>query len=134
MFYVTDYKPECISNDLMDRMVCFAADYLEIDTEIEVSFDGEFDDCCGYVEYEPEDSEITVYINPTKPRTEMIKTFFHEMVHVKQYIKGELVSGIGKRPSRWKGKEVDKSYFESPWEIEAFEHELIMFDIFKISC
>ena len=53
------------------------------------------------------------------------------MVHVKQYIKGELQSGIGNQPSRWKGKEYDVSYFEAPWEQEAYELERVMSDIFN---
>ena len=73
----------------MDNMVKFASNFLQIDGEMEVCFDGEFNDkCCGYVEYEPDDDEIVVYINPSYNRQEIITTFFHEMVHVKQYLKG----------------------------------------------
>jgi hypothetical protein len=34
-------------------------------------------------------------------------------------------------PARWFGKEYDVPYFESPWEIEAYELELVMWDIFN---
>lgn len=132
MFYVTYRKPKKISNSLMDNMVKFASNFLQIDGEMEVCFDGEFNDnCCGYVEYEPDDDEIVVYINPSYNRQEIITTFFHEMVHVKQYLKGELQHGCGKSLSRWNGKSYDVSYYELPWEMEAFELECIMYDIFK---
>jgi len=132
MFYVSYDKPKTISNKLLDNAVSFAANFLEIDGEIELYFDGEFNEgCCGYCEYDPEDEELTVYINPKHDRHDIITTFFHEMVHAKQYLKGELESGIGKQLSKWKGKEYDVPYFESPWEQEAYELEKVMFDIFN---
>lgn len=132
MFYVTYDKPKSISNNLMDKAVQFASDFLDIDTYIEIDFNGEFDKgCCGYCNYEKDDKELTVHINPGMKRSEIIATFFHEMVHAKQYLKGELVSGVGLNPSRWNGKECTASYFESPWEQEAYELEAVMFDIFK---
>jgi len=132
MFYVTYDKPKKISNSLMDKMIIFASDFLQIDGELEIYFDGEFNnDCCGYVEYEPNDNEILMYINPSLNKKDIITTLFHEMVHVKQYLHNELKSGIGKLPSRWKGKKYNVSYYESPWEVEAYEYEKIMSDIFK---
>ena len=116
----------------MDKMVCFAADFLGIDGTLEVYFDGEFDDgCCGYCEYDPEEEELSIYINPKHDKHDIVNTFFHEMVHVKQYLKGELESGIGKQSSRWKGKEYNTSYFDAPWEREAYELEKVMSDIFN---
>lgn len=44
-----------------------------------------------------------------------IKTLCHEMVHVKQGVKGELNSG-----ATWRGKEYNN---EQPWEIEAYRLE-----------
>ncbi len=132
MFYVSYDKPQSISNKLMDKAVRFAADFLEIDGTLEVYFDGEFgDNCCGYCDYDPEDEELSVYINPKHDGHDIITTFFHEMVHVKQYLKGELESGTGKQPSKWKGKEYNVSYFEAPWEQEAYELEKVMSDIFN---
>jgi len=132
MFYVSYDKPAKIPDAMMDRAVAFASEFLEIEGEMEVLFDGEFDnDCFGYVEYDPEDLELCVYIDGKNQQDQILTTFFHEMVHVKQYLKGELVSGIGKKPSRWYGKTFDGDYYNSPWEQEAFELEKIMFDCFK---
>ena len=47
-----------------------------------------------------------------------LKTLAHEMVHIKQYIRGEL----NEQMSIWKGQTVDSekiSYADQPWEIEA---------------
>jgi len=49
-------------------------------------------------------------------------TLAHEMVHVKQYIKGEINDSL----SVWKGKEIDSDdvdYWDHPWEIEAHGKE-----------
>ena len=131
MFYVTYGKPKSISNKLMDKMVLFAGEFLEINPTIEIDFeDGDFNDnVAGYADYE--DKQITVYINPELPKEDLITTFFHEMVHVKQYVKGELVSGEGWTPSRWKGAYIKANYFDSPWEQEAYEYEKVMMDVFK---
>ena len=59
---------------------------------------------------------------------EMMQTLAHEMVHAKQYIKGELVSGVGRKPSRWFGKPVKgDNYWDLPWEIEAHGREVGLF-------
>jgi hypothetical protein len=48
----------------------------------------------------------------------MVKTFFHEMTHVKQFIMGELINKP--RSFVWKGEKWDKrEYAFAPWEMEA---------------
>jgi hypothetical protein len=50
----------------------------------------------------------------------MVKTFFHEMTHVKQLLMGELI--VKPRSYVWKTEKWDKrEYSFSPWEIEANE-------------
>lgn len=70
---------------------------------------------------------------------EMIKTLGHEMVHVKQYAKNELKSGVMvparggfKMTSKWQGqiwkpKGKEDGYFDAPWEIEAYGREVGLF-------
>lgn len=67
---------------------------------------------------------------------DIIKTLAHEMVHVKQYAKRELVSGVFvaakgglKITSKWMGeiwkpKAKEDNYYDSPWEIEAYGREV----------
>lgn len=71
---------------------------------------------------------------------EMIKILGHEMVHVKQYAKNELKSGIMtatrgglKMSSKWMGeiwkpKGKEDAYYDSPWEIEAYGREVGLFE------
>jgi hypothetical protein len=50
---------------------------------------------------------------------EFITAVCHEMVHVKQYVKRELVEKEGKQ--LWKGRNcTDVEYMEQPWEKEAY--------------
>ena len=58
------------------------------------------------------------------------KEFLHEMVHVKQFAKGEMRDLAGAERVSYNGKryELDKDdYFERPWEIEAHGRELGLF-------
>ena len=50
----------------------------------------------------------------------MIKTFFHELTHVKQLLMSELIAKRTARSIEWKGEKWDKQeYAFAPWEIEA---------------
>ena len=48
-----------------------------------------------------------------------IKTLCHEMVHVKQGVKGELANG-----ATWRGKTYSN---EQPWEVEAYRLEVELY-------
>jgi len=54
--------------------------------------------------------------------SEMFRVLGHELVHVKQYVVGDLA--IKAKGLYWKGVKTDvnslKDYFKSPWEIEAY--------------
>lgn len=59
----------------------------------------------------------------------LLQTLAHEMVHVKQYAKGQLKVVYPKRGNpyfSWLGKKVKSNYYESPWELEAFSRERIL--------
>lgn len=68
----------------------------------------------------------TIYINPEQTSTEIIKTLFHELAHVKQYHNKELKISAVKKCSVWKGElysterinEIEY-YKNLPWEVEA---------------
>jgi hypothetical protein len=48
----------------------------------------------------------------------------HEMIHVKQFVKGELFA-FGQKPVYWKGKKYNKTQYNrrSPWELEAYKED-----------
>tara|TARA_R110001606_G_C14883458_1_gene591615 strand:+ start:54 stop:524 length:471 start_codon:yes stop_codon:yes gene_type:complete len=71
--------------------------------------------------------EFTIRVDSTQPRQDMLETVAHEMVHVKQYSRGELKDVARSiKYCRWNGKEINTSrtnYFDQPWEIEAHGRE-----------
>lgn len=78
--------------------------------------------------------EFTIEVNAAKHirLRRMLETVTHEMVHVKQFAKGEMKDLIS-RPAnirKWMGKEIDTneiSYWDLPWEIEAYGREAGLF-------
>jgi hypothetical protein len=71
-------------------------------------------------------------IRPVSP-IEIASTIAHELVHVKQYIRGELNACM----SRWKGQKIPYGprgalkipYRRQPWEVEAFEKEVELLEL-----
>ena len=64
----------------------------------------------------------------------LVLTIAHEMVHVKQYARGQIKDITGRKQTRyWMGKKVNKTYFNQPWELEAFSKERVLANkIFQI--
>lgn len=59
------------------------------------------------------------------PHDQMMQTLAHEMVHAKQYLRGEL-NGWNQS---WKGKKPrNYSYENAPWEKEAYAREEDLYD------
>lgn len=72
---------------------------------------------------------FTVEINKNQPKNEILLALAHEMVHVKQYVYGELNDEM----STWLGQKIDADeieYFEQPWEIEAHVFESFLVNLF----
>ena len=59
----------------------------------------------------------------------ILETICHEMVHVKQYARGELYEGSRIPKHRWQGKWISNNvdYWDQPWEIEAHGREAGLF-------
>ena len=75
-------------------------------------------------------SYFTIEIKKRTSINSMVATLAHEMVHLKQYVVGDLELKIIQGGYRylWKGKvwEPDNSehkYWDAPWEIEAYGRE-----------
>jgi len=67
--------------------------------------------------------EFTIQIDPNQKISLLLNTLAHELVHVKQWAKGEYYE-LCSRPKVYKfnGKYVDTAkvdYWDTPWEIEA---------------
>lgn len=72
-----------------------------------------------------------IIIDPKNGKRAQLMTLAHEMVHVKQYVKGELKTLFNQHENRWKGRYIRDDqfhYFDQPWEIEAFGRELGLYN------
>jgi len=70
--------------------------------------------------------EFKITIDPSLGKRNMLLALAHEMVHVKQYAKGELRDYLKTTKSRWKSEIIDPEevdYWDHPWEIEAHGRE-----------
>ena len=74
----------------------------------------------------PRSFELEIHKDMTMRK--LLETVAHEMVHVKQYARGELYQGIRVNKYRWQGKWVgNMDYWDEPWEIEAHGREAGLF-------
>lgn len=69
-----------------------------------------------------DEREFVMRIRKGQDRDDLLTAVFHEMVHVKQYVRNEF-------PVFEVGCEVD--YLERPWEIEAFDLQEKMLDTYN---
>lgn len=60
----------------------------------------------------------------------------HELTHVKQYLKGEVFDysngDVRYKGNRYTDWEEGKKYYFSPWEIEAYGHEMGLYRCFEL--
>jgi diphthamide synthase subunit DPH2 len=70
--------------------------------------------------------DFTIIVHPELGKRNMLIVLAHEMVHVKQYAKGEMKDYIRMNRVKFNGKiyNDDKiDYWDHPWEIEAHGRE-----------
>ena len=84
---------------------------------LDVSIQNIKEKAMGYCDYVERDTfELTVHNKCSL--YEYVSTIAHELTHLKQYAKGELVTKI--RKVYWKGEDMsDVPYSKQPWEKEA---------------
>jgi hypothetical protein len=73
-----------------------------------------------------DDKEISIAVDSTLELPQVLLTLAHEMVHAKQYIRGQYrgeLSRNGKMKRIWLGKQYTVEYLKRPWEREAFRRE-----------
>jgi hypothetical protein len=128
--YEVSNAPKSINFVLLDKVFAFACKYLDIHEHIVLEFETLGKGHCGYCDcdVDEEDEETTIVISKSLSVKDVIRTIFHEMVHVKQYMDGRLVTGY---QSRWMGETYDCDYNELPWEVEAFDLEAKMFNAYN---
>ena len=72
-----------------------------------------------------EKNQFEIEIDKKLSIKEMVTALCHEMVHVKQFARKEMVDGIETGVARWKSKKIslDTNYWDLPWEKEAYRME-----------
>lgn len=82
---------------------------------------------CMWDDDESRPREFTIRIRNGLSLSKKLRTVCHEMVHVKQYAKGEMKQmWRPARTTKWRGKYYsdELNYWEQPWEIDAFGREV----------
>ena len=92
------------------------------------------DDSLGYaIPSDEADSarprEFDLEVHSKQPMRKLVMTLAHEMVHVKQFARGELYESVRLGRHRWQGEWIAKEpdYWDQPWEIEAHGRECGLF-------
>lgn len=89
-------------------------------------------DAHGYasvLEFSPSNKprQFEIEVHPGIGAAEILKTLSHEMVHIKQYIYGDVNLSL----TRWKGSKVEiPDYWFQPWEVEAYGMQAGLFTKF----
>ena len=76
----------------------------------------------GYCSMEDDEKRtFTIEVNKTLKLRQLIMTLIHEMVHVKQFARNEMIDYPTNGRYRWKSKTVPQNipYEKMPWEREA---------------
>jgi hypothetical protein len=73
--------------------------------------------------------EIFMLLDSRLDMETLFQVMAHEMVHVKQRVKGQLKHYFKRNGDVgfiWCGRKYSTDYYDSPWEIEAFSRERIL--------
>jgi hypothetical protein len=82
---------------------------------------------CGFC-HENDTRDFTIEVNRKLDTFDFVTTVIHEMIHVKQYVKRELVDDHEKGRTRWKSRtySFEMEYDDQPWEKEAHRWDEII--------
>jgi hypothetical protein len=81
------------------------------------------------------DRDLAMFVDSSMNMQDTIECLAHEMVHVKQFARGQLSYDIKptKTHTLWFGKRHPVDPYESPWEIEAYSKEKVLANkVFKL--
>lgn len=77
-----------------------------------------------------EPRDFVIVVNKNISEEEQLRTYSHELVHMKQYLYKEL----NEEMNRWKGEYIDSDktpYYEQPWEFEAHVLGDHLYEVYK---
>lgn len=123
MIYEVVNKSKRIETVLLDSAVLFACSYLGLNISFVVEFETLQKHQYGFCDYD--EDEVIITIAKRLSQKDIIRTLFHELVHVKQHVDGRLDHGY-----KWFGIVYEDDYDKLPWELEAFDLEEKMMELF----
>lgn len=90
---------------------------------------------CNPIDTERRPRSFEIGVNPTLSRKKMLQCLAHEMVHVKQYARGELSSEL--ITAKWLGKTYKitnsmEDYLNWPWEVEAYGRDRSLYLFYQV--
>ena len=90
---------------------------------------------CVPLDAERRPRSFEIGINPKLRRYKMLQCLAHEMVHAKQYAKGELSNQL--ITAKWQGKTFKltnsiEDYLNWPWEVEAYGRDRSLYLFYSI--
>jgi hypothetical protein len=77
---------------------------------------------------------FVIILNKKMNKKTTLIALAHEMVHVKQYARGELKDYLRSDKVKWRKRvfRLDKvEYWSSPWEVEAYKKDKILYEKYK---
>lgn len=122
------FVPKCLVGWL-DKIIAFASDYLNLpDIDLTIHFHDEgFHGAAGFADGDEYEGWVIEINTEVADFEELVRTIFHELVHVAQIVTGRYIRGESGKLARWEGNVVkEKNYFDLPWEKEAYENESVM--------
>jgi hypothetical protein len=80
------------------------------------------DTAVGYCMMGDDKRQYEIEVSKDLSIKDFVMTLCHEMVHVKQYVRGEMDDWNGMGVARWKNTKVmpETNYYDLPWEKEAY--------------
>lgn len=106
-----------------------------LDIEIRFEDQGRNEGVCNPVDSERRPRSFEIGVRPTMQRYKLLQCLAHEMVHVKQYARGELSSEL--ITAKWQGKTFKitnsmEDYLNWPWEVEAYGRDRSLYLFYQV--
>ncbi len=128
--------PKKLGTDTLNKVLDFAEKYLKLNPKLEIHIN--FVRNKGILwkgQYEGIDEHGEIHhidISDGLEKEDMIRTMFHELVHVRQTDDGDLsLDGNSWKDRLYRTKQMAVEYEHLPWEKEAFELEEKMWRIYN---
>lgn len=134
---ITGYNEHLSTNETIEAVDFFGKIllgrlYKHIDIDIEFKRLKGFWGQCGILTLDNNKCrDFVIYVNSKLCKRNQIRTLAHEMVHVKQFARGEFIYDTDN--CKWKNRNVNIKgidYKDYPWEKEAYRLETELYNLY----